>query len=349
MSWLEPVGNSGTVALRFARFDGRWSEPRTIAQGSDFFINWADFPSIVEDETGTLIAHWLKKSGTGTYAYDIRYAISRDNGRSWSDSRLLNRDGKKVEHGFVSIVSRRRGGFAASWLDGRQMPEDKEAGDMTLRYAEIAPDGRLSRESSLDQRTCECCTTAMASTGSGFVIAYRDRSEREIRDINIVTIANGRSSAPRRVYEDGWKIAGCPVNGPQLDARGRNVAVAWFTGAGDRPRVNVAFSSDGGTKFAAPVRVDAGTPMGRVDILMLSDSDALVIWMEGLGNAAQVSARRVSRSGKLGPIVKLADSSSGRSSGFPRAALLGRAAYFAWTEAAAGKRVHVATADVSSF
>src|SRR5687768_11438827 len=41
LSWLEPSGDSGH-ALRFAILqDGAWSAPRTIAQRSDFFVNWA--------------------------------------------------------------------------------------------------------------------------------------------------------------------------------------------------------------------------------------------------------------------------------------------------------------------
>ena len=34
---------------------------------------------------------------------------------------------------------------------------------------------------------------------------------------------------PAAVREDGWKIAGCPVNGPQLASSGGRVAAAWFT------------------------------------------------------------------------------------------------------------------------
>jgi len=61
MSWLEPVPNSDRVALRFARFsNGEWSEARTIAERKDFFVNSADFPSIVEDPNGVLFVHWLQ-------------------------------------------------------------------------------------------------------------------------------------------------------------------------------------------------------------------------------------------------------------------------------------------------
>ena len=349
MSWMEPAGATGRFALRFARFDGQWSKPQTIVERADLFVNWADFPSIVGGSKGTLIAHWLQKSGSSTYAYDVRYTVSRDDGRTWSTPTLLNRDGKMVEHGFVSLVPLQDGGFAAVWLDGRQMPENSEEGDMTLRYADIDASGRITRDVMLDQRTCECCTTAMTRSGANYVVAYRDRSEKEIRDIAIVRVGAKAVSTPSPLHDDGWQIAGCPVNGPQIDARGNRVAAAWFTGANNQSRVTAAFSNDGGTTFTQPIRVDSGAPMGRVDVLLLPDNDALVVWLEGLGNTAQVSARRVSPSGRLGPIVTLGDSSSARSSGFPRATLIGNKAYFAWTEPSTPKKVHVAVLETRTF
>ena len=67
LSWLEPVANTDRFALRFARYaQGKWSDAQTIAERSDFFVNWADFPSIVEDADGVLFAHWLQRSGKST-------------------------------------------------------------------------------------------------------------------------------------------------------------------------------------------------------------------------------------------------------------------------------------------
>src|SRR5207244_3967080 len=85
MSWLEPIANSNRVALRFARWSGgKWSEPRTIIERDDLFVNWADFPSVVEDVKGVLFAHWLQKSGSSTYACDVQMATSIDGGRTWN-------------------------------------------------------------------------------------------------------------------------------------------------------------------------------------------------------------------------------------------------------------------------
>src|SRR5438128_1161444 len=159
LTWLEPVPKSNQTALRFSRYDGNtWSAPRTIAAGNNFFVNWADFPAIAADGSGTLVAHWLQKSGSSTYAYDVRFAISRDEGETWSAPALLNRDGKQVEHGFASWVPLRGGGFAVTWLDGRQMKENSESGEMSLRFATVSPAGRVRSDTLLDSRICECCT-----------------------------------------------------------------------------------------------------------------------------------------------------------------------------------------------
>lgn len=345
LSWIEPLGKEH--AIRFSRWNGaEWAAPITIASGSDFFVNWADFPSLIADRQGTLFAHWPQKSGSSTYAYDVRLSVSRDAGKTWSSSLLVNRDGRKVEHGFASLVPLPDRGIGIVWLDGRQMPENSEEGEMSLRYATIDRHGNIKSEALLDARVCECCTTAMAMTEAGPIVAYRDRSAKEVRDIGVVRFVGGKWTKPASLHDDEWTISGCPVNGPQLDARGRGAAVAWFSAAHDQPRVNVAFSNDAGRSFSAPIRIDGGAPMGRVDLLLLPGGNALVTWMEGLGNAAQVVMRRVAADGKMGPVTKLANSSAARSTGFPRAALVGSVVYVAWTEPPPAKRIRLASVPV---
>lgn len=331
LSWLEPAGQQH--ALKFSTYRaGRWSAPLVITKREDLIVNWADFPSVIEDARGTLFAHWLQKSEGGKYAYDVWLSASSDGGKTWKKPHLLNRDGKPSEHGFVSMVPLPKGGVAVAWLDGREMTGEDEGGPMTLRYAEV--DGALvvTKESVLDARVCECCTTGMAMTSHGALVAYRDRSPDEVRDIAVVR-AGG---APKRVHADNWKIAGCPVNGPQLDASGDRVAVAWFTAPGDKPAVNVAFSNDAGATFAKPARVDGGEAAGRVDLLLLKDGSALVTWVEG----TSILARHVQPNGRLTPPERLATATAARNTGFPRATLAGTTPWFAWTDVTA-KRVRV--------
>ncbi|MDX1547584.1 MAG: sialidase family protein [Rhodothermales bacterium] len=350
MSWIAP-GTDTAWALRFARLDGTaWSEPRTIATGDDWFVNWADFPSIVALGEGRLAAHYLEKSSDASpYAYDVRIVQSRDGGATWSAPRTPHRDGTPTEHGFVSLMPGPDGHLRAVWLDGRRTGGGHDGhggGAMTLRTATIGPDGALADEAELDARICDCCQSGGARTASGFLVAYRDRSDTapEIRDIATVRHDGTGWSAPARVHADGWELEGCPVNGPVVAADGARAAVAWFTAAGDTPRVRIAFSEDEGATFAAPIEVDDGAPIGRVDAVLLPGGDALVSWVERTDDGAAIRIRRVAPDGRRAPSQTVAPTSPARASGFPQLARQGDRLVLAWTEAADPARLHTAVA-----
>lgn len=346
MSWLEPGGKTG-MALRCATYDGRrWSTPSTIAAGDSFFVNWADFPSVRPLGGRRLAAHWLWRSGAETYAYDVRISQSEDGGRTWSPPITPHRDGTASEHGFVSLVAD-SGGALAVWLDGRKTAghEEEEAGpmpDMTLRAASIMTDGRLRNEIELDDRTCDCCPTAAVTTDRGILVAYRDRSPDEVRDIHVIRREDGLWSDPQVVHPDDWHIAACPVNGPALDARRSHVAIAWYTAAADTPRVYVAFSEDAGTRFGPPIRIDDGSPIGRVQVALLADDSALATWLEASDHEALFRARRIPVHGPPGPAITVTRVSAARASGCPRLVRYGEAILFAWTEAGTAPHVRLA-------
>ncbi|HET7275639.1 MAG TPA: sialidase family protein [Longimicrobiaceae bacterium] len=349
LSWLEPAGDSAH-ALRFATLErGTWSPARTIASGGDWFVNWADYPSIVALPDGRLAAHWLQREGDGTgYQYGVRITQSADGGVTWTDPVRPHRDSAQAEHGFVSLFAAAGDSLGAVWLDGRKYDEGYGASsEMTLAYTTIAPNGALGVERLVDQRICDCCQTSAALTEAGPVVVYRDRTDDEIRDIYITRYVDGAWTSGEPVHRDGWEIAACPVNGPSVEASGNNVAVAWFTGAQDTARVRVAFSGDGGQSFGPPTRVDAGDPAGRVDVELLEDGSALVTWIERTGGeGAEVRVRKVHPDGTLGEAQTVAVSSGARASGFPQMVRSGDRVIFAWTEPGDPSHVRVASASV---
>lgn len=357
LSWVEKLGEK-RYALRMATRDqASWSESRTVGEGENWFVNWADFPSVISLKDGSLAAHWLVKSGAATYAYNVNIALSRDEGKTWSKPIVPHLDNTQTEHGFVSLVPLSDGRLGAIWLDGRNMKDMKDDHDegkplsvsMTLRYAAIDGNGRISDDAQLDERVCECCQTSAAVTSDGVVAVYRDRSQNEVRDIYSVRQAGGGWGSPQAVHADNWEINGCPVNGPAVSANGRDVVVAWFTGAGGTQRVKLAFSSDGGATFGAPIEVDQGETQGRVDVLLLPDRSALVCWLSGTPAGGELKVLRVESSGSLGSSAVIAKTDISRSSGFPRMARLGNEVYFAWTEFGKPSRIRLATADVSAY
>jgi hypothetical protein len=335
LSWIELAADSAHQ-LRFSVLQGeRFTPARTIATGAkgEWFVNWADFPSLLALNNKQLVAHWLQRSGMGRYAYGVRVARSNDGGVTWSEPVTPHRDESESEHGFVSLfkVGNQVG---IAWLDGRKHAAAKSeaAAEMSVRFTTLTNNEALGEDVELDPRACDCCQTAAAITNKGPVLVYRDRSENEVRDISIVRYRMGLWSEPRTVHRDNWVIAACPVNGPAVAARGNRVAVAWFTGANNEARVLVAFSDNAGAKFKDPIRVDEGNPAGRVDVQFMGDNSVLVSWLERTENRADVMVRRIYTNGRSSAATTIATSSAERASGFPHMIWRGKDVVFAWTE-----------------
>ena len=348
MSWIESRGEQEDALLFSVYEHGKWSTPRLIARGDRWFVNWADFPSIIRLKNGTLVAHWLEKSGGAPYAYDVKMTFSRDNGESWSQPVSPHTDGTQTEHGFVSMLPWGEDRVFVTWLDGRKYAKktngEAPTHEMTIRAAVLDQAGNIEEAWLLDERTCDCCQTAATPIPGGVLVAYRDRSPQEIRDISYVRIQNGTITKPAPVHADGWTIPGCPVNGPALDSKGNTVAIAWFTMANQTPSVKVAFSMDGGQTFAQPIRVDTGSPAGRVDVVLLSEQELIVSWLETTENEAEIRIRKVRSDGQFSQARTVARTSGSRASGFPRMAFNGQELIFAWTEVGEPPRVRVASA-----
>ena len=344
LSWVEYL-NDTTDVLAFANLiDNGWSPPKIIAKGNNWFVNWADFPSLVafNENNQHLAAHWLQKSANGTYDYDVKIAQSLNGGTKWKVPFTPHTDGIAAEHGFVSMLPVGNNQIFATWLDGRYTKTENhsdghdhegQGGAMTLRGAFFDNQGKLSGDIELDNKVCDCCSTSAALTKNGVIVAYRDRSEEEIRDISIVRQIGQDWTRPRNLYTDNWEIAGCPVNGPQIIADGGNkVAVAWYTMSNNHPQVKMAISLDAGANFSEPIQIDDGNPLGRVD-LVFDKENIIVSWLENLGvEKAAIRLAKIQPTGQIEQRMTLTQTSAARSSGFPIMEKLGNQLLLAWTE-----------------
>jgi hypothetical protein len=334
LSWVLTEGD--TTKFQYSKLEeGKWSTPNIIASGNNWFVNWADYPMIATLHGKNFFAHYLAMSSEGTYSYDIKVRMSNDSGQNWNDAFVLHDDGKQAEHGFVSVTPY-QDKFLVVWLDGRNTMMQHENmeehhGAMTLRAAIMNVEGRKLQEWELDNRVCDCCQTTVAITDNGPVVVYRNRSEEEIRDMHVVRLIDNEWTTPVALHDDKWKIAGCPVNGPRSSALGNNVAVAWFT-ASPNPRVNLAFSSDGGASFSEAFKIDNKEAIGRVDVVLLDSQRALATWME----AGDLVGAIVNDKGTIEKRFLIATSSESRRSGFPQITFNGENIIVAWTDTESG-------------
>ncbi len=346
LSWVEYIDEK-TDALMFSKLENeRWTTPKEIARGNDWFVNWADFPSLVvyKNNEQHLAAHWLAKRAEGTYDYDIHISQSKNGGESWSPSFIIHRDSIAAEHGFVTMLPTDDGKIFATWLDGRftkvEASKSKDdghghghgGGAMTLRTATFDIDGNIFDEKELDNRICDCCQTTTTIVGEKTIVAFRDRSVDEIRDISFVQKTKNNWSTSTTVNMDQWKIAGCPVNGPAIASNENHTAIAWYTQAYDTAKVKLAFYDFKNNTFTSPIQINNETPLGRVGITILENS-ALVTWLEKTSEGTDIKLIAVNSNGIKSDSKTISKTSDSRKSGFPQIEKTKDKVIFAWTEA----------------
>jgi len=330
LSWLEPASGE-EWAFKFSRFDAthsRWDTPRTIAHGADWFINWADFPVLAaQKERLTAVwfvnnpVHHAAAAGHHGAGYRAIYASSTDGGKTWSPELPVSDESLPVE--FVALQPLPDGRLLAAWLDGRA----RAAGhDRQSLYARVL--GAPGPDVLVDDSVCDCCQLSFVPTSNdGALLAYRGRTKDEVRDMQLARFDGQTWDKPVTLNPDGWKIAACPVNGPQLATRGDAVGAVWFTSPDKQTQVLARVSSDAGKTFGPVHHVDLGRPQGRVDSVMLADGTFVMVWLETTGKetgtAGGIYLRTLSPEGKLSEPRLLAASSTSRMSGFPRMVLLG--------------------------
>ena len=337
LSWLEQTDASAT--LKFSRLDGgAWTAANTVASSGGWFVTDADVPTVMRKRDGTLVATTYPSVDPAIEAYDLRLTYSRDEGKTWSPPISPHHDGTKSQHGFASLFEMPEGALGMVWLDGRVEQS------MSVYFASFDAAWKQTAEASVNTRVCECCPTAAAMTADGPLVAFRDRTNQEIRDIQVTRIEHPSTSAGSGttwteavpVHADNWRIEACPVNGPALSARGRTVAAAWFTAAGNDGHVYAAFSPDAGRTWGDPIRLDDQTSLGRVDIELLDDGSAVATWVEFASERAQLRVRQVRTSGERSAAATIAGAGERRVRGYPRLTRNGNTLVFAWTESGDG-------------
>lgn len=346
LSW-QRRDEDGCTVLEVATLSrsGTLGPRRHVAHGCNWFVNWADFPSVAIAANGDWLTFWLEQSGEGTYAYDIRLVRSRDEGQTWSAPITPHRDRTETEHGFVSMLPVGDDRVLVIWLDGRDTAKpkaDRHAGPvghsgheghveaaMTLRSAIVDRRMTVAHEQVIDPDVCSCCPTDLVAAPLGPTVVYRNRTADEIRDIYFARWTGSGWTDRRTVHPDRWKIAACPVNGPAAAADARGVAVIWPTF--DTDRLSVRARRIG--TVAAPVLLeDSKAALGRPD---------LTPWLGGflaswIGEAAGgLSVLRLSLlDPELAPIERhaIAELPPGRGTGMPKLAALPGVAVLVWTE-----------------
>lgn len=335
MSWLAYRPDSKTYVLNYARYSGKdWSDIRTIAAGRSWFVNWADFPSLIAGGDGLLAAHWLDKIPGGTYAYNVNIALKNASGQ-WTAPVIPHADSTATEHGFVSMIPWNENSILAVWLDGRQSANDKPkeyydiSNAMTLRAALISTTGEILERFLIDDSVCDCCQTSLIKTSGGALVAYRNRTQNEIRDIYVSRFNGEKWSKPEAVFHDNWNISACPVNGPKLAAANSMVVAAWPTAIDKDLTVKASLSFDNGKTFKEPRIISEGVAIGRVDAA-IHNNTIFISWMKQAENGALLQLTRFTP-GMSTKTITVSAINASRKTGFPQLEVWNGNLIMAWT------------------
>lgn len=332
-SWLAPQPTGG-YAFRFAE-GGRdgWSAPQTVVTDDSVFMHPTDLPSVLQLSTDTLAAVWQRKVNKSTsgdaWQYEFRVQFSGNSGATWTAPVIPHPGSMRGgEHEFHSAWPAANGRLGLAWIDPRDQTvvppsgtatEAQFLGAMQLMTSEISPDGQVRGEQVIDDVICECCPTAVAVAGGAPLLAYRDkrvppdiardslRYEMEVlRDFSLArrlpSTVDGpvRWEAGQRVTDDNWLYSGCPNNGAALSAHGDTVVLAWWTGEGETPRVQLRWSDDGGRTFGDPRVVSEAHADGQVSVAISSDA-TYVAWLQD----NSIVVRSIDRAGVASAVTTL--------------------------------------------
>lgn len=331
--------------------DGNMRRRGTIAEGRSWFVNWADFPSLVETDDGDWVSFFLQKSNPDLpYAYDVRLVRSKDRGKTWSPPLTVHDDGTHTEHGFVTLLPAGGNDVLVSWLDARHGAasaggdEHAHGGAHTAVHAAVVDGAMRVREHwELDELTCDCCNTDGRRIGSDSWIVYRNRSPEDIRDIYAIRFDGSDWSLPKRVLRDDWKITGCPVNGPALASLDGLPLVFWPTQQGQSTVLRLALHDKGFVDLGVIERGEG--VLGRVDAVAFGRDQALLSWLGVDGDETVLRVGLIDAAGKVLEIHDVTRLPPGRMTGMPRLAAMGRRALLVWTVPGNDEdaRVHGAT------
>jgi hypothetical protein len=326
LSWIEP-SKGGSFSLRYAvRRGDTWSPARTVAAGRHFFRHPAESPEVIAVSNRLWMAHWVEMPDESSEA-EFLYVSSSVDGIKWSVPKIAHRDRSPVEHGLASIVGSGPAEASILWLE---LLKGEDGPGYLMRTVVNAAGVRI-KEEQLDLDVCTCCPTAVAKTAKGLLVAYRDHTPADIRDISVIRFENGRWTQPKTLYADNWKINACPVNAASVSAKGDHAVVAWYTGAQESPRVQAVFSEDSGATFGKPVTISTGHAFGFTSAILADDRTSTISWLErGPKGDAKVLVRQVSSTGTAGPTLQVAEGGQ-MGLGYPRLVLNSAGALIVWS------------------
>ena len=211
--------------------------------------------------------------GGGGRGGALVYCESKDGGTTWTSPKNVDTDPSQGMRGFFDAVVLSNDEIAVAYLKDVKNSTKQEERDLRLA---ITKNGVFQAEKLLDPVVCDCCNINLLVDANGALnVFYRDNND-DIRDFARMTSTdNGATfSKPQIVYNDGWKIAGCPHNGAISSTNGKTTLVAWYSGVEKESGFRLV-TQEGKKLFVL------ADPSVKSPTLMTSPQVSAMLWEQG--------------------------------------------------------------------
>ncbi len=296
--WIATTGDESSVYAAVSQDDGGTFGPPVQVNDvtGDVRVGGDQGPRVAGSADDISVVWASKLGGTSR----IRMARSIDGGRSFAAATTVSGDGLTGARGWASIAGDGAGTLHTAWLDGRDAQSGMEGMPMTdmgthaMRqdlYQAVWRAGGAVTETRVATGVCFCCKTAVAVAPNGTTyVAWRHVYPTNLRDMAVArSVDDGRTfSAPVRVSEDHWQVAGCPEDGPAIAADRRSILhVLWATmdPATGKKGVFHTTSSDGGRTFVPRTQLATGAAHPQLASL---DGGVAAVWDEETPGGQQI-------------------------------------------------------------
>jgi len=299
-------------------------------------------PKLAFGSAGEIYVSWTQSLDV-PFSGHVRFARSRDGGRSFDAPVTVNDDRQAISHRFESMAVTPDGHIHLVWLDKRLSQAATRVG---LKYQGISVYAAVSSDRGasfapnrkLADHSCECCRIALATDTDGTPVAlWRHVFGSNIRDHALLRLDG--QSALRRVSHENWAVDACPHHGPALSIGPDGVYhLAWYSGAEKQRGLFYANSRDRGRSFTPAVAFgNNAAQAGHAQVLSLG-RNVLRAWREFDGKQSVLLAQRSRDGGKTwntASALATSESASDR----PLLVSNGKAVLLSWNSVAEGHRL----------
>ncbi len=295
LSWTEK-DEQGTTAfcLAFSKDKGKtFSEKKVIYAGKGVSNSRLMRAKVLAKKDGSLVAVFSNRTDVppaqpqgqggrgGGRSSELVYTISKDDGNTWTSLQAVDTDPTKgLMRGFFDAVVLPNDEIAVAYLKDVKNSTKYEERDLRLT---ITKNGVFQAEKLLDAVVCDCCNINMLVDANGALnVIYRDNND-DIRDFSkMISTDNGQTfSKPQNIYNDGWKIAGCPHNGAVSSTHGKSALIAYYSGAESESGVKLV--TQDGKKLCV-----LNDPSVKNPVLIGSAQVSTLLWEQGKDNTQLV-------------------------------------------------------------